>query len=204
MNYTDATDQVLAVLDSAGIQAWKDDAQYEALANAVRHAIAMHIRPTIAAKDAEIARLTGCLERANAQAEKFEREWYLRGDVLDATEYWLGSLLAVIHRDGGHYQAEHGMQKASGDAITAVHVLRGSLEGYVEANKYMKGELDDALEDARKYAEAQREIARLGERLDAALSQSSLFGDALHTIVNRCDGMANRIARAALSQESGR
>ena len=110
---------------------------------------------------AEIARLTACLERANAQAEKFEREWYLRGDVLDATEYWLGSLLAVIHRDGGHYQAEHGMQKASGDAITAVHVLRGSLEGYVEANKYMKGELDDALEDARKYADAQREIARL-------------------------------------------
>lgn len=74
------------------------------------------------------------------------------------------------------------------------------LAGYVEANRHMKGELDDALEDARKYCEAKREIARLRDRLDAALSQSSLFGDALHAIINRCEGMANRIARAALAQ----
>ena len=78
-------------------------------------------------------------------------------------EHWLGNLLAVIHRDGGHYESEHGTEKACADAETAVHVLRGSLEGYVEANRYMKGELDDALEDARKYCEAQREIARLRE-----------------------------------------
>ncbi len=32
----------------------------------------------------EIERLTGCLEKANIQAEKFEREWYLRGDEIDA------------------------------------------------------------------------------------------------------------------------
>lgn len=74
---------------------------------------------------------------------------------------WLGNLLAIIHRDGGHYQAEHGTEKACTDAETAVHVLRGSLDGYIEANRYMKGELDDALEDARKYAAAQDEIARL-------------------------------------------
>ena len=35
------------------------------------------------------------------------------------------------------------------------------LAGYVEANRYMKNELEDALEDARRFAEAQREIARL-------------------------------------------
>ena len=35
------------------------------------------------------------------------------------------------------------------------------LAGYVEANRHMKGELDDALEDARKYCEAKGEIARL-------------------------------------------
>lgn len=28
----------------------------------------------------------------------------------------LGNLLAVIHRDGGHYQAEHGSEKAAKDA----------------------------------------------------------------------------------------
>lgn len=39
--------------------------------------------------------------------------------------------------------------------------LRAEVAGYVEANRHMKGELDDALEDARKYCEAQKEIARL-------------------------------------------
>ena len=34
----------------------------------------------------------------------------------------------------------------------------------------MKGELDDALEDARKYAEAKGEIARLREALEWLLS----------------------------------
>lgn len=32
----------------------------------------------------EIARLTECLKRANSQAEHFEREWYLRGDEIEA------------------------------------------------------------------------------------------------------------------------
>lgn len=32
----------------------------------------------------EVERLTECLHRANAQAEHFEREWYLRGEEVDA------------------------------------------------------------------------------------------------------------------------
>ncbi len=91
-------------------------------------------------------------------------------------------------------------QDLNAEAADEIDRLRAELAGYVEANKHMKGELDDALEDARKYCEAKREIARLRDRLDAALSQSSLFGDALHAIINRCEGMANRIARAALAQ----
>ena len=35
---------------------------------------------------AEIARLTAALKRANDQAEHFEREWYLRGDALEAVK----------------------------------------------------------------------------------------------------------------------
>lgn len=81
---------------------------------------------------AEAARLTGCLERANAQAERFEREWYLRGDVLEAANHRLGSLLAVIHRDGGHYESEHGTEKACADAATAVHALRQQAQGVDE------------------------------------------------------------------------
>ena len=38
----------------------------------------------IAEKDAEIARLTECLSKANANHEHFERAWYLRGDEVEA------------------------------------------------------------------------------------------------------------------------
>ena len=33
---------------------------------------------------AEVRRLRGALEQANDNAERFEREWYLRGDALEA------------------------------------------------------------------------------------------------------------------------
>ena len=33
---------------------------------------------------AEVARLTECLSKANSQAERFERHWYLRGDEIEA------------------------------------------------------------------------------------------------------------------------
>jgi len=48
--------------------------------------------------------------------------------------------------------------------------LRAELAGYVEANRYMAGELEDALDDARKYAEAKGEIARLREAMEWLLS----------------------------------
>ena len=50
-------------------------------------------------------------------------------------EHWLGSLLAVIHRDGGHYESEHGTEKACADAELAVHVQRGIADGYHDALK---------------------------------------------------------------------
>ena len=37
-------------------------------------------------------------------------------DYLVDSEEMLGNLLAVIHRDGGHYTAEHGMEKSYEDA----------------------------------------------------------------------------------------
>lgn len=35
---------------------------------------------------AELDRLKKCLEKANANAENFEREWYLRGDALESAQ----------------------------------------------------------------------------------------------------------------------
>lgn len=56
------------------------------------------LRADLAASQAECERLTGCLSKANAQAEHFEREWYLRGDEIerlraDAERYrWLRNM----------------------------------------------------------------------------------------------------------------
>ena len=55
------------------------------------------------------------------------------------------------------------------EAADEIDRLRAELAGYVEANRYMKGELDDALEDARKYADAQREVARLKNKINGML-----------------------------------
>jgi hypothetical protein len=38
-------------------------------------------------------------------------------------EYYLGELLAVIHRDGGHYREKHGDQKATEAAIEMFYIL---------------------------------------------------------------------------------
>ena len=38
-----------------------------------------------------------------------------------------GNVLAVIHKDGGHYITNHGYEKASKDAIQIVLELRGEL-----------------------------------------------------------------------------
>jgi hypothetical protein len=66
-------------------------------------------RAALDAKDAEIARLTAALKKANEQAERFERGWYLRGDALEwiveattatpaLTEAGLGVVLSQIGR----------------------------------------------------------------------------------------------------------
>lgn len=56
----------------------------------------------------------------------------------------LGNLLAVIHRDGGHYESEHGTEKACADAETAVHVQRGIADGYHDALKIWRQRAEQA------------------------------------------------------------
>ena len=47
----------------------------------------------------------------------------LEGDTLDIRES-LQNLLVIIHRDGGHYSAEHGIEKATEDAAKIIYDLR--------------------------------------------------------------------------------
>lgn len=49
-------------------------------------------------------------------------------DESDFHESHLNDLLAVIHRDGGHYQEEHGTHKAVVDAIAVIHADRAAIE----------------------------------------------------------------------------
>lgn len=58
------------------------------------------LQATVAEQALEIKRLTGCLAKANANHEHFEREWYLSGDQIasltaeiellrEALEHWV-------------------------------------------------------------------------------------------------------------------
>lgn len=49
----------------------------------------------------------------------------------------LGNLLAVIHRDGGHYQAEHGLERACADAEKVVIDLRMSVSALEESHRIL-------------------------------------------------------------------
>lgn len=40
---------------------------------------------------------------------------------------YLGNLLAVIHRDGGQYQSEHGTERAVSDALKKIPRMQGRL-----------------------------------------------------------------------------
>lgn len=51
---------------------------------------------------AEVERLTGCLQKANEQAEHFEREWYLRGDEVERLR------IALSHAGAWIEAAPHG------------------------------------------------------------------------------------------------
>ena len=52
------------------------------------------------------------------------------GTMTTNHKHLLSSLLAVIHRDGGHYEDKHGTEKAVEDAMEIICDERLSLELY--------------------------------------------------------------------------
>ncbi|MFP5483588.1 MAG: hypothetical protein ACLGGW_09975 [Gammaproteobacteria bacterium] len=48
------------------------------------------------ALEIENQRLVACLEKANAQAEHFEREWYLRGDEIERLQALSDEMFAAM------------------------------------------------------------------------------------------------------------
>ena len=63
-------------------------------------------------------------------------------DAYEAQARMLGGLLAVIHRDGGHYQAEHGTEKAVADAMRVRHELVQQVESQARELAEVKAERD--------------------------------------------------------------
>lgn len=100
----------------------------------------------------------------------------------DEAKRHLGNLLARIHRDGGHYEEEHGTEKAVKDADHIVAQLYTDVEYYKKELTDLQGD-DDAWRRTyeRTHADlikADAEIQRLREALrplDLAVRVSLAF-----------------------------
>ena len=81
----------------------------------------------------EVKRLEECLSKANASSEQFERQWYLKGDVLEASQNTIASLKETLGKveaaleqisrndsDGLHLLTPQAMQHAANEALKIV------------------------------------------------------------------------------------
>jgi anti-sigma factor ChrR (cupin superfamily) len=66
---------------------------------------------------AEVERLTAVVKAANAQAEHFERQWYLRGDEVEALRADAQAVAALL--PGPYY-----MDPPDGGSVTVIEQLR--------------------------------------------------------------------------------
>jgi hypothetical protein len=71
---------------------------------------------------AEVERLTGCLKRANDQAEEFERRWYLRGDDVERLRAVFSDLIAGL--DKTHWSS----WQSTAHFYEAYHSARAALQ----------------------------------------------------------------------------
>lgn len=86
------------------------------------------------------------------EMDGFFPEWREKASVIDQLKARLtlaeeenqsfGNVLAVIHRDGGHYITKHGHEKASVDAIKVVLDERTKLAAAEEKIERMRGEVE--------------------------------------------------------------
>lgn len=96
--------------------------------------------------DAEVARVRKILDGAMSDGvwpadrvgldEGFCREVEIRlGIKIEELQRHVGNLLARIHRDGGQYQHEHGIEKAVADADKIVADLFSHIDELIQKNR---------------------------------------------------------------------
>ena len=84
-----------------------------------------------------------------------ERILHARVAANDDALSWVGELLAVMHADGGHYLAKHGMEKSIGDAMDKYHAMHrriAELEAAIEELHGYHARMMDAVLDAARGA----------------------------------------------------
>lgn len=82
---------------------------------------------------AEIVRLTAALKAANDRAERFERGWYLRGDVLEKLQSWADAypvelfpeVLRQEWQQANEVLAQAGLSMTRMSASNMRHVING-------------------------------------------------------------------------------
>ena len=94
------------------------------------------------------------LQAENAQLKEELAKPYDLG--VSQLQYDLGNILACIHRDGGHYQIEHGTKKAATDAVAIICEWRNAFDELAtEQGKSFT--LGQCLDESRKELAAMRE-----------------------------------------------
>ena len=83
------------------------------------------------------------------------------------------NLLAVVHRDGGHYTDEHGIRKSAKDALKIIYnvLITGAQEAHDMAGIEVEGQVDEIHADAREATARQTFKAMTNtERPDIAIA----------------------------------
>lgn len=117
------------------------------------------VRCAIHGQTQDIERLSVELAAASARAE--------------ATEHMLRNILARIHRDGGHYADEHGLEKASKDADQVFCDLLQRAEAAERLNEILREDRAQALKNcaeawAKENEDLQAELAACKSDTEAA------------------------------------
>jgi hypothetical protein len=74
---------------------------------------------------------------------------------------WFGEVMAVMHRDGGHYLGEHGPEKTAKDALTRWYEMKRELEARDARIAVLVGALETKDEKAEWDARGEHHNGRM-------------------------------------------
>jgi hypothetical protein len=138
----------------------------------------------------EIVRLKDENQRLSHSNESFKAT--VRWDAVMAAEITklerhLGNLLAIVHSDGGHYAAEHGIEKAVADAPDAIYARNSGLAA---------DERDEAMKRLVVAERKARRTARRWAKVRDVLGCGALPED---TVIGAIERLKNRLEKGAFT-----